>query len=589
MFSKQDGNRFNRLWITFFLLMAIFAVYWQTVGHEFISYDDTEYITENPAILQGLTISSTYWAFTTFHASNWHPLTWLSHLLDVELFGLNPAGHHLINIILHSVNSILLFLLLNRYSGFLWRSAVVAALFALHPLHVESVAWVAERKDLLSTLFWLLTLYLYAGYAGKPGRARYFLLLATYALGLMAKPMLVTLPLVMLLLDYWPLQRLDTNSLSNNCHSRNLLSGIQLLRLLKSGFPIKPSGMTDNVLSAPCYEPADSSACPKRTLIYLLKEKIPFLLLAVVSAIVTIFAQQAALSSLSATTLTERIANGLTAYLAYLGKTVLPQNLAVFYQFNHELSWLAVLGAAALLSAISILAVKLRRTRPYLFVGWFWYIITLVPVIGIVQVGMQARADRYTYIPLIGIFILVVWGAAEITATWAYRRATLTIVTAAVLTACVVTSWQQVTHWQNSTTLFTHAIKATDKNFIAHFRLGYELEQQGRIDEAVISYKAAQTDNPVYGPTYGRLGKISYEGGKLADAIFYYYKELMLNPLSVYCRNNLGIALADNGQLDEAIDQFRHALKLQPDFTPAQNNLQLALEAKKSAGGTPVK
>jgi len=538
MIFKQDENRLLKIFIALFLLLAIFAIYWQTVGHEFISYDDPEYITDNPAVLQGLTLSSITWAFTTFHASNWHPLTWLSHLLDVELFGMNPAGHHLVNIALHAANSLLLFFLLNRYSGFIWRSAVVAALFALHPLHVESVAWVAERKDLLSALFWLLTLYLYADYVEKPSLARYFLLLATFALGLMAKPMLVTLPLVMILLDYWPLKRL---------------------------------------------EPADTSVCPKSTLAYLLKEKTPFLLLVAASCVITIYAQKAALASLSTTTVAERIANALTAYLAYLGKTIHPQNLAVFYQFNHELSGLLVLGAAALLCTISILVIRVRRTRPYLLVGWFWYVITLVPVIGIVQVGMQARADRYTYIPLIGLFILTVWGAAEATATWAHRHAALPILTVTVITACALTSWRQAAHWQNNTSLFTHALAATDKNFIAHFLLGIELEKQGRIDEAVISYKAALKDNPFYGPISGKLGKISYEQGRLADAIFYYYKELLVNPLSVNCRNNLGIALAENGQLDEAIGHFSHALTLQPDFTPAHNNLKHALETKNAA------
>lgn len=544
MFSKQNGNRFHRLCIILFLLTAIFAVYWQTVGHEFISYDDPEYITDNPAIKQGLTLSAIVWAFTTFHASNWHPLTWLSHLLDVELFGMNPAGHHLVNIILHSANSILLFLLLNRYSRFFWRSAVVAALFALHPLHVESVAWVAERKDLLSALFWMLTLYLYADYVEKAGTGRYLLLLTTFTLGLMAKPMLVTLPLVMILLDYWPLRRLDS---------------------------------------------ADISVCPTSKFMNLIKEKIPFLLLVAASSTVTIFAQQAALSSLSATTITARISNALSAYLAYLGKALLPQNLAVFYQFNYELPWEHVLGATTLLCAISIMAVRMRQVRPYLFVGWLWYLITLVPVIGIVQVGMQSMADRYTYIPLIGIFIIIVWAVADVAEKWRYRQAALTILTATVVTACAITSWQQVSHWRTSTTLFSHAIASTEKNFIAHFRLGNEFEQLGRAEEAAASYKAALADNPFYGAAYGKLAKISYESGRLEEAIRYYYKELFMNPLSVYSRNNLGIALAENGQLDEAIRQFSHALTLEPDFEPAQDNLKRALDFKNGTAKKPYR
>ncbi len=538
MFFYKDKNRLIKTGVVFFLFAAILAVYWQVGGHDFLSYDDPEYITDNPAVLQGVTISSITWAFSTFHASNWHPLTWLSHMLDVDLFGMNPSGHHFVNITLHSINSILLFLLLNRYSGFLWRSAVVAALFALHPLHVESVAWAAERKDVLSTLFWMLTLYLYAGYVQKPGASRYFLILASFALGLMAKPMLVTLPLVMLLLDYWPLRRLESEC---------------------------PDGSITSIKLTPWH---------------LIKEKVPLGVLAAVSCVITVYAQKAAILPLSTTSIASRFFNALTAYPIYLGKTILPQNLAVFYPFNHSLPGMQIFGAAALLCAISIIVIRLRQTKPYLLVGWFWYIITLVPVIGIVQVGMQSTADRYTYIPLVGIFILAVWGITEAASGWKHRRIALTMLTVTTITACALTARRQVSHWKNSTALFTHTLTSTHKNFIAHFLLGCESEKQGKLDEAITSYKAALADNPFYGAAYGKLGKINYESGRLDDAIEYYYKELFVSPLSVNCRNNLGIALADSGRFDEAISHFTHALSIKPDFSSAQGNLERALEMK---------
>lgn len=539
MFFQKNSQWLTITGIILFLLATIGAIYWQAGGHEFIAYDDPEYITDNQAIRQGMTLGSIYWAFTTFHASNWHPLTWLSHMLDVELFGMNPAGHHFVNIALHCLNSILLFLLLNRYTGFIWRSAVVAALFALHPLHVESVAWAAERKDVLSALFWMLTLYLYHGYVHKPGRLRYFLILASFAFGLMAKPMLVTLPFVLLLLDYWPLKRLES----------------QL--------------------------PNATGAVPRGTLNGLVKEKVPLLALVVASCLITVYAQKAAMSPLSNTTISTRIFNALTAYQFYLGKMLLPHNLAVFYPYDHALSNLKIMGAAVLLSTISIFVVRQRHSKPYLLVGWFWYIISLVPVIGIVQVGMQAMADRYTYIPLVGIFMLAVWGTADITAVWAHRRMALTVLTVTIIALCTITSWRQVSHWQNSTTLFTHALNSTHKNFIAHFLLGCESEKQGKLDEAIASYKAALADNPLYGATYGKLGKVYYEQGRIDEAIEYYYKELFVSPLSVTCRNSLGIALADNGKLDEAISHFTHALSLKPDCYQVQKNLERVLEIKK--------
>jgi tetratricopeptide (TPR) repeat protein len=537
MFNNVRSNWYYKTGITFFLFASILAVYWQVGGHDFLLYDDPEYITENPYIQHGLTIDSIKWAFTSFHACNWHPLTWLSHIVDVELFGMNPTGHHFVNIALHFLNSTLLFLLLNRYTDFLWRSAAVAVLFALHPLHVESVAWAAERKDVLSALFWLLTLYLYAKYVKRPGLLPYTLVLTSFAMGLLAKPMLVTLPFVMLLLDYWPLRRFESTFKDSIKRVNNKLAIIFI-------------------------------------------DKIPFILLTVASSTITIYAQKAVISSVSTTSITSRIFNALAAYQSYLFKTILPLDLTIFYPFNHELPILQILCATVLLLTVTTIAVRQRQAKPYFFVGWFWYLLTLIPVIGIVQVGLQSMADRYTYIPLIGIFLLIVWGIDEITKELLYRRTVLTILTMATILACSVTTWRQVSYWKNNTTLFTHALNSTQNNFIAHFLLGCDLEKKGQLNEAIVSYKATLKVNPFYGAAYAKLGKISYEAGNLDDAIDYYYKELFVSPLSVNCRNNLGIALAEKGKFDEAIGHFTHALTLEPGYVQVQNNLKHALEMK---------
>jgi tetratricopeptide (TPR) repeat protein len=541
IFFQKHKNRLAKTGVSLFLVAAILAVYGQTGTHQFINFDDQQYLYDNQQIHSGLTVRNMQWAFTTVITGNWHPLTWLSHMLDFELFGMATGGHHLVSVAMHAANAILLFLLLNRLTGTLWRSAVVAALFALHPLHVESVAWASERKDVLSTLLWMVTLYLYAGYTQKSGPSRYLLMLITYALGLMAKPMLVTLPLIMLLLDYWPLKRFTTPAPNDATSSRN-------------------------------HVPWN-----------LVTEKIPFILLAAASCAITIHAQKSALSTLANTTILSRIFNALAAYQAYLGKTIMPQNLAVFYPYNHALPAGQAIGAAIMLCTVSGIVIRLRQSKPYLFVGWFWYIVTLMPVIGIVQAGMQAMADRYTYIPLAGIFILAIWGVAEATTGWPWQRPVLTILTGATLTACALLAWKQVSYWKNSTTLFTHALAVTHNNYIAHYCLGCESEQQGRTDEAISNYKAALAENPFYGPPYGKLGKIYYAQGRLNEAIDYFYKELFVSPISVNCRNNLGIALADNGRLDEAISHFTLALRLKPDSVQTQENLAHVLEMQKAA------
>ena len=379
--------------VCLFLIITTFAVYWQVHNHDFINLDDDLYITENDQVQKGLSRESVVWAFTTTHAANWHPLTWLSHMVDFQLYGLNPKGHHLTNVFFHLLNTLLLFFVLQRMTGALWRSGFVAALFALHPLHVESVAWVAERKDVLSTLFWLLTIWAYTWYVERPRRTRYLLTLLTFTLGLMAKPMLVTLPFVLLLLDYWPLGRFQV-------------------------------GQLDTALSAPGQASLSTRSVWSQTL-RLIWEKAPFFALAAASSIVTFLVQKGggAVRPWERFPITIRIANGLVSYVKYMGKMIWPSDLAVFYPHPGASLpiWQAV-AAGLLLLSISIAAIRLAKNHPYLAVGWLWYLGTLVPIIGFVQVGGQALADRYTYVSLIGLFIIIAWGVSDIVAKWRYQR-----------------------------------------------------------------------------------------------------------------------------------------------------------------------
>ena len=595
--------------IIIFLVVSVVAVYWQTRGHAFIEFDDQIYLLENPHVRSGVSLANIQWAFSSVYAANWHPLTWLSHMLDVELFGMNPAGHHLTSVFLHAVNAVLLFTLLLRITGALWKSALVAVLFALHPLHVESVAWVAERKDVLSALFWLVTLHLYARYVDNPALSRYLYVLIAFCLGLMSKPMLVSLPFVLLLMDFWPLQR-------------------------------------------PALWGPDTTGQPRlEARRFLLLEKLPFLLIGMASAAITVFAQQQgnAMTPLVASPLAERIQNALFAYTAYLGKMIRPTDLAVFYPFQTGLPAWKIFGAAGLLATITAVAFRERRRHPYLLFGWSWYIITLVPVIGIVRVGLQAMADRYTYMPLTGIFIMLVWGTANLLerGSESLRRLSYAM-TAVVLAACLLLSWRQISYWRDTTTLFTHALDSTKGNFMALAVLGRHLERQGRLDEAlerfnealeiapwyeyakvhqgiilmnrgrldaaVFKYNEAILQNPESVSGHINLGIVmGLQGrhedairnfrialdfnprseaalynlgmelattGKLDEALQYYYKALEIDPDDVNCLNNLGVALAGLGRFDEAIRQFTRALQLKPDFFDARNNRELALKKR---------
>jgi hypothetical protein len=439
------------------LLAAIGVVYWPVRHFEFINFDDDVYVWANPEVQNGLTLRGLAWAFTTGHAGNWHPLTWLSHMLDCQLFGVNAGAHHLVNVLFHAANTLLLFGVLKRMTGARWRSALVAALFALHPLHVESVAWVAERKDVLSTCFWLLTLWAYVRYVQKPEihystaalrpltSWNYWLALVFFVCGLMSKPMVVTLPLVLLLLDYWPLNRV-----------------------------------------AGCKLPAASSDPERSTLLALVWEKVPFLALAGVSCGLTLWVQQrgGAVASVESLPLGLRTGNAVVAYVRYLGHAFWPGGLAVFYPYQ-AWSLPTVVGAGVLLAGVTGVVVWRGRSERHLLVGWLWYLATLIPVIGLVQVGGQSLADRYTYVPLIGMFVLVAWGMPRSLTQPRLGKLAMIAAASAVLCACAVLSWVQVHHWRDSETLFRYALKVTTGSAQAHNNLGVALAAQGKLAEAV--------------------------------------------------------------------------------------------------------
>jgi tetratricopeptide (TPR) repeat protein len=522
------------------LALCTLAVYWQVRDHEFLDYDDSRYITKNIMVQRGLDAEGLTWAFTSGYATNWHPLTWVSHMLDCELFGLDPTGHHMVNVAFHVANTILLFLILKRMTGAIWRSAFVAAVFALHPLYVESVAWASERKDLLSTLFWMLTMGAYALYTQQPTLRRYLLVFLFLALGLMAKPMLVTLPFVLLLLDYWPLQRLQLGRSSR----------------------------------------INKSTSENRRFLLLLREKAPLIGLTVASSIVTFIVQRSggAMGSLETVPLGDRVANAIVSYTSYIRKSLWPSDLAVFYPHQGKtLELWQVAGAAILLLGISGIVIwKIRRFR-YLAVGWFWFLGTLVPVLGIVQVGIQGMADRYMYVPLIGLSIIVAWGFTDLLSKWHYQKGGLAFAATTVLLALTGATSSQISYWHDGIRLFEHAIRVTTNNYVAETNLGVALQVHGRTDEALEHYLESLRINPSYEFSHYNLGLILAGQGKTDEAITHFSEAVRLNSRVPEAHNNLGVLLAKKGKNSEAIEQFAEALQLNPAFVDARSNLGLLL------------
>ena len=543
---RVDTSLFTKLdiFVCLLLFIATLAVYWQVGNYEFVNFDDDKYIIENFHVQKGLTRDSVIWAFTATHVSNWHPLTWLSHMLDFQLYGLNPSGHHLTNVFFHLVNTLLLFLVLKLMTGALWRSGLVAALFAVHPLHVESVVWVAERKDVLSTLFWMLTLWAYLGYTKRPGVKRYLVILLAFALGLMAKPMLVTLPFVLLLLDYWPLKRIELGQ-----------SAI--------GLPAAS-------------QPSTIANKPGAQAFRLLLEKTPMFVLAAVSSVVTFIVQKSggAVGALETYPFKIRMANALLSYVIYLKKMIWPQNLAVFYPHpGQSLPMWQAAGAGLLLVVVSIAVIRAGRRYPYLPVGWLWYVGTLVPVIGLVQVGDQAMADRYTYVSLIGLFIVVAWGVPDVARSWRYGKSALALATGSLLVALMVSTSLQLKHWKNSLTLFDHALSVTDRNYLAHTNFGNVLAELGRVDEALFHFTEAVKIRPSFSKAYNNLGNALARQGRDEEAIFHLTRALELEPDFPRAHNNLGNLFERQRKIEEAVFHYSMALELKPDFAEAYFNL----------------
>ncbi|MHC4336752.1 MAG: tetratricopeptide repeat protein, partial [Planctomycetota bacterium] len=579
----KTSNKYCVLFIYLALALTTLVVFQQLRNYDFVNYDDPSYVSKNPQVQAGLARDSIAWAFTTGYESNWHPLTWLSHMLDCQLFGTNPGWHHLTNLLLHIANTLLLFAVLKRMTGALWRSAFVAAAFALHPLHVESVAWISERKDVLSTFFWMLTMWAYVRYTEHPKPIRYLLTVVFFVLGLMAKPMLVTLPFVLLLLDYWPLGR------------------------FQPGKDVKP--VNTHSQSQASY--------------YLVWEKIPFFIISLISSAVTFLVQQSggAVKKFDAVPLIIRIANAFISYLTYIGKMIWPSRLAVFYPHpGDKLAMWQAATAALLLLVISIWIIRLAPKRRYLLVGWLWYLGTLVPVIGLVQVGVQALADRYTYVPLTGLFIIIAWGFGDLAVKWRYRKILYSASMLTVLLALAICTHLQLRHWRNGVTLFEHAIEVTNNNHIAHnnlgvllksqgnlneaishyhqalqiksdfakahYNLGGALRLQGKLDEAISHYRQALQARPNYAKAHNNLGIALRAQGKLDEAIHHYHQALQIKPDDVKTHNNLANALLKQGKFDEAVHHYRQALQVEPDNADIRNNLKAALKSRRSADQT---
>ena len=529
--------------ITLGLIVANVAIYASVRQFEFTNTDDPTYVTDNAQVLGGLSWANVKWAFTEGTVPYWHPLTFLSHMLDVELYGTNAAGHHLTSVVFHIACAVMLFALLLRMTGALWRSAIVAALFSLHPLRVESVAWIAERKDVLSAFFWIATMMTYVHYVRRPGFKRYAAVMALFALGLMAKPMVVTLPFALLLLDYWPLDRISFN---------------------------------------------DSSARRGRmSPAALVKEKIPLFALTLLGSAVTFITQRnvGAVNTLDEIPLWLRVSNALHSYVAYLGDMFWPTKLVALYPYPKAALTTAALVAILVLAAITALVLVLRRSQPYLPVGWFWYLGTLLPVIGLVQVGPQARADRFTYVPQIGILLMLVWGVYELARRLPNPRVVLAPLATAAVAACTIISMRQVHIWSDSVTLWQHTLRLTRDNGIAQYNLGVQFVGTGFVDDGIRHLREAVRLEPRYAIAHNRLALAIDSKGHTPEVTKLLADVVKILPTSSDAYANLGISLAKDGKNAEAIKAFEQALILNPNDGVVRGRLEYL--RKRGPGTTP--
>lgn len=532
--AQKDGflGRHADFLVCLFLSIIILAVYWQVINYDFVDYDDDVYITRNYRIQNGFTLKSLAWSFGLRHEEGtyWQPLTWLSHILDFQLYGLKSGMHHLTSLIIHIANSILLFLVFQKMTGEPWKSAFVAALFALHPINVDSVAWIAERKNVLSTLFWILTIFAYISYSDRPGTYRYLLTFLFFALGLLAKPILVTLPFVLLILDYWPLKRL------------------RLPELL--------------VISR------------------LILEKIPFFALSGALIFVSVLSHggDEAVMATAARPMSLRIANALVSYVNYIGKMLWPHNLAVHYPYPHIVPFWEAAFAGVFLLSVSSLVFLVIKVKPYLAVGWLWFIGTLIPVIGLVQTRIwPAMADRWAYVSFIGLFIIITWGIPELVSQWRRRKTLFAVMATGILSIFTVTTWLQARHWANSITLFDHAIQVTTNNSLAHYNLGTALGKLGRIEEAISHLIEALRLEPNASDIHNNLGVALTIQGRTEEGISHYTKALKINPYDYFAHFNMGVALRNQGKIEEAVRHFEVALQINPDYAEARAELNKLL------------
>ena len=531
--------RYSRDWIAAAVTLVALAIlpYLKTLGHDFVCYDDYFYVVENPHVRQGVTWPGIAWAFTTLSGGNWHPLTWVSHMLDTSAWGLKPAGHHFTNLMLHAANTLLLFLVFARMTGALWRSALVAALFAVHPLHVESVAWVAERKDVLSTFFGLLAAWAYFKYAHDSSVRYYLLMLCLFGLGLMAKPMLVSLPCILLLLDIWPLQRWKLWRINDH---------------------------------------ATVTFEPKGT-IRLLLEKVPLVVLSAIFSIVALVSQSRARAIPELLPFSSRVANAIVGYHLYLEKLFAPVKLAVFYPHPGYYRLRVVAASAFLLLVITLVAILYRRKYPWLLVGWIWFIVTLIPVIGLIQVGWQSIADRYTYIPSIGIFIMAAWSIPTTHKPLVLRA--WIVGACAVIAGLALMTRTQAAYWHDSRTLFTHAAQVTQGNYVAHQNLGFVLDEQHDLDGALKLYRAAAKETPKFARTtiHEVIADVLLRQGRTEEALTEVRHAMELNPFSTTAANIMGLIMRANREDVEAAKYFQLAVKFDPEYFEAQINYGMTL------------
>jgi len=558
----------QKLIVYLVLAFAIPAVFWQVNQYGFINFDDDIYVTNNSAIQSGITLNGFLWAFSTRYANLWNPLVWLSFMFDYQLHGLNPGGYHLTNVILHVMSVLLLFRLFNRMTGAIWKSAFVAALFALHPLHVESVAWIAERKDVLSAFFWMLTLCLYVYYTEKPVIRRYLLVLFSFVLALMSKPMVVTLPVVMILLDYWPLNRLQ---------SRKIVTSMPKVVSVSANKEKKKNKLKKEAQKK-TIPASDNRKLPETKIagiipLWQLREKMPFFILSAVIAALTLYSPYDLSSKLIP--VSSRIANAPVSFVTYLIKTFWPHDMAVFYPFPYQIPLWRVLAASLLIIVITAFVIVMMKRLPYLFAGWMWYVVTIAPVTGIIQVSIvtpYAMADRYHYLPSIGLAVMMAWGMPLFIKSEDLRKKILFPAGLAVIIILAVLTRQQSGYWKNSIELFNHASKVTDSNWLAYNNGGNAYADIGNYNQAIEDYDKVIVIKPDFAEAYYNRGNAYESLGNHRQAIEDFNRAIGIKPDYAEAYSNRGNAYNVFGNYEQAIEDFNRAIGIKPDYTEAYSN-----------------